>query len=138
MIRTKIAAIGASLALGVGSVLIAQPAQAVVGASFRICRSSGAFAPIAVWDTGSSYEAYLYGDGACTSWLDAAGIRVDTDPTGRSHSYKLKVTDADGNGGSYGPCHTNSDNHASDPPNPGSGNPTRVYYRNYDHGDCTN
>lgn len=54
-------------------------------------------------------------------------VRVDTDPYGPSHSYKINPV-----GAPVGPCHTNSDNHSSDPPNYAD-----VYYQNFNHGNCT-
>lgn len=106
------------------SIMGVQPASAA-GSWITVCNSADGYARIAA----TSYGAI--GVGNCTAWPlnnTDGQVRVDTDPDGPSHSYKIKP-----DGGSYGPCHTNSDNHSSDPPNV-----TKVYYKNYNHGDCTN
>jgi hypothetical protein len=72
----------------------------------------------------------------CTPWLDPTGIRVDTDPYGPSHSYRLAAVGT-GSNGAWSACHSNSDNHASDPPQSSLG-PWKIWYRNYDQGNCTN
>jgi hypothetical protein len=124
-LRRRLLAALASLALlfTLGAAT-AVPAQASIEPTFKICNDHG-FEYIEVHNGGYSSGLLrpYYGD--CTGWIAMAGTRVDTDPEGPSHSYRI-------NGG---PCHTNSDNHDSDPPNTAG---KIVNYRNYDHGDCTN
>ena len=91
----------------------------------KICNSSLSFTRITVNNWGS-----LPPGSSCTAYLlnGSNQVRVDTDPDGPSHSYIINPV-----GAPVGPCHTNSDNHNSDPPNYDT-----VYYRNFDHGNCTN
>lgn len=101
----------------------AVPADAA-SSQITICNSSLSFTRIKpnAW-------GYLQ-PGACSPWLYNGNnnVRVDTDPDGPSHSYIINPV-----GAPVGPCHNDSDNHSSDPPNYET-----VYYRNFDHGNCTN
>ena len=131
--RSKLATISASFILGIGgAALTAVPAHA--DTYIRVCNSggtSGSYTRITV----SNWSGGVY-PGQCTGLIPnfAGQVTVDTDPDGPSHSYKIKPCNSDStNCDSYGPCHTNSDNHASNPPDV-----ARVYYRNFNHGDCTN
>jgi hypothetical protein len=123
--------------MSIAAALYAQPAHAIISGSTKVCVSTGSFGDIEVANGRGSMIRLDHRFGACTGWLEPSGVWVDTDPDGPSHSYKLKAT-GDGANGSYGDCHTNSDNHMSNPPDPTGGSNWTIYYRNYDHGDCTN
>lgn len=106
------------------SVVGVQPASAASD-YITVCNSSLSFTRISVRPTGGSLSQ---GWCAARQYNGDNRVRVNTDPTGASHSYIINPV-----GGPVGPCHTNSDNQSSDPPNYET-----VYYRNFDHGDCTN
>jgi hypothetical protein len=128
-IRRRVAAAAVSLVLGAGGAMLAEaPAEAAIDT--KICNSADGFTWIKVKHSSSGID-YLLWVGQCAPWLSngSGQISVDTDPYGSSHSYKIKV-----DGGSYGDCHVDSDNHSSNPPNVNK----IVYYKNYDHGNCTN
>jgi hypothetical protein len=117
-----------ALALGISYATVA-PAEAITEPPFQVCDSSLSFGKINVYRDSPYFDMLVY-IGGCTPEISPSNVLVDTDPYGPSHSYKIKVE-----GGSYGDCHTDSDNHASNPPNAYG---KKVYYRTFDHGDCTN
>lgn len=120
----------------------AAPLPAAEGlGNFQICNSADGFTGIVVKDIDNSDwdEEGAYGLGHCTGWMYPAGVRVDTDPYGPSHSFKAKrVNVANGYTPGYGPCHTNSDDHSYDPANPPLNENWRIYIKNYNRGNCTN
>ena len=119
----RLAAAGSALVLAGALSLTALPAQAAT--NIKICNSSLSFTSIK-----PNHGQGVLQPGNCSPYMYNGddGVRVDTDYTGASHSYKINPV-----GGPVGPCHTNSDNHASNPPNYDT-----VYYINFDHGNCTN
>jgi hypothetical protein len=125
MFRTRIVSAAFALVLaGAGAVLAVQPASAA-STYITICNSSLSFTTIQ-----PNHGQGVLQPGWCsgTMYNGDNGVRVDTDYSGSSHSYKINPV-----GAPVGPCHTNSDNHSSDPPNYAT-----VYYQNFDHGNCTN
>lgn len=127
------------------SALAATPAQADAGLEngyMEVCNSSGSVADITVYDGYGAID-YLYhvADGDCQ--LDPPdytrglrnvnnNVRVDVEDHEPQDvdSYKIgHISEG------YGPCHEDSENHASDPPN--SYEPYGARYRNYTTGNCT-
>jgi hypothetical protein len=122
MLKTRLAAIGASALLVASGAVLAQPAQAA--STIVVCNSPISWTRIAATGWG------FIGEGNCSGALPNGSnqVRVDTDPDGPSHSYWTTYDNLP-----HGSCHTDSDNHSSDP-----SNYAKVTYRNFDHGNCTN
>jgi hypothetical protein len=134
---------GLSVAAPAKSPVAPPPAAASISYNIMICASALSFTTLYEHDIdGSSNPGHFinadpdFAPTQCTPWLDPTGIRVDTDPYGPSHSYKLAAV-GPGSDGSWSTCHTNSDNHASNPPQSSSG-AWKIWYKNFDNGDCTN
>lgn len=137
------------LALG-GLGVTATPASAIQQGASKICESYWAYTYIKAKDivSGASNNLTNYpmtdsrGEiGECSGYHTSSNWRVDTDPMGASHSYRTRYDFYIGGGwelGSWNGCHTNSDNHSSNPADNTGSNAMRVVYENYDHGDCTN
>jgi hypothetical protein len=111
------------------------PAQAVNYGSIKIAVTDGSFTSMYVYRDSQSNGIEWVIPGDSTTWLYPVGVRVDTDPLGTSHSYRIKPTGT-GASNDWGPCHENSDNHSSDPPQSTSGYSWVIYYKNYDDGYC--
>jgi len=133
----------------VAQVVAPAPAQAAEGSgNIKICVYWSSYTWIRAFKTDGSYSNQLTqfddnGDdlGECTGWQTPSGMRVDTDPTGLSHSWRTKyIKDGSLNVDAWpwGECHENSDNHSADPVNPPPSENWRIVYKNYDDGDCTN
>lgn len=145
--KKKIVSGAAALAMAVGAPFLGVlPAEAAVGKTSKICAYWSAYTYIKAKDiaTGASNNLTPFdgnGDnlGECTSYHNAADWRVDTDPMGASYSYKTRYDKYIGGSwqiGGWNACHTNSNNHSSNPADPTDGTPWRVVYVNYDGGDC--
>lgn len=125
----------------------ALPAQAASGQS-KVCVSARSWTYVKAKDivTGATNNLTPYDDngdgiGECTTFHTASNWRIDTDPMGASHSYRYRYDIQRGTGdydlGDWHSCHTNSDNHSSDPQDPSSGDaPWRVVIQNFDDGYC--
>lgn len=122
------------------------PAQAATGQS-KICVASRSWTYIKAKDTvtGATNTLTQFDDngdliGECTSYHNASNWSVDTDPQGSAHSYRIRYdvqrSAGDYDLGDWHSCHTNSDNHSSDPQDPPSGVNWRVVYQNFDGGNC--
>jgi hypothetical protein len=146
LLRRTLTALIAALALLGLTFTSTAPAQAAVGHSSKICAYWSSYTYIKAKDiaTGASNNLQPFdgngdGLGECTSYHKAEDWRVDTDPMGASHSYKIrydKYVSGSWQIGGWNGCHYNSDNHSSNPQDPTDGTLWRVVYRNYDGGDC--
>lgn len=145
----KLPTLLASAALVAGGMVAATPAEAASYGSSKICIKSTSWTYIKAKDinTGATNSLTPWPGpdggslGECTGYHYGPYWRVDTDPQGSAHSYRTRydvLIGGDWNVGNWNDCHTNSDNHSSDPADPNSGATWRIVYTNYDHGDCTN
>lgn len=123
----------AAVVLGLGGLfLTATPAAAQN--YVNLCNSEYSVETIRVYSDLPSYNVYLT-PGACTSFFNGYdNLRVDVEYcTGGCrdvNSYKIGEI-----GVGWGPCHEDSENSASNPPD--SYNENGIRYRNYDTTRCS-
>jgi hypothetical protein len=116
------------VAVGIAGVM-----QTYALTNIKICNSSASAAKIEAYKTDWSWHKTL-SPNYCSSWVNNTGsnpVRVDVEYDFGGvdvDSYKLGRI-----GSGYGPCHTNSENSASNPPDDAS---QGVRYRNYRGGSC--
>lgn len=137
--RKRLLAALSSLALAFGLGLVAtQPAEALTNDWTKVCNSDYSVAEILVKvydDPSWGYFQVELNSGQCTGTIYNAhdNIRVDTEYQAgilmQVHSYKIGEI-----GVGWGPCHDDSDNSASNPPD--SYNVNGIRYRNYHTYHC--
>jgi hypothetical protein len=120
----------ATAAAAVGAIGIVSPASAQT--NIKICSSSASYGQIEAFKTDLSWSQKLE-PGQCTGWINNTGtnpVHVDVNSSiyDDVNSYELGKI-----GYGYGPCHTYSNNHDSDPPDDA---PDGVRYRNFHGGTC--
>jgi hypothetical protein len=101
----------------VSALFLAQPAEAIVGPTQKICNSSNSVAWIKVWRIGggSGFPSYIAPDGTCGTFAQTDNeLRVDVDPEWGPSDVDSYRIGQEGEG--YGPCHS-GENDSSDPPN---------------------
>jgi hypothetical protein len=107
----------------------ATSSQAAEGPEVRVCNSPNSIAPIKVWNINSSWYDYLQPDDCGYAPNGNNSARVDVNPEGAGvpdvDSYKVGEVV-----GTYGACHDNSENSASNPPQPNAA------YKNYPGAHC--
>jgi hypothetical protein len=125
----------AAFVLTLGVVVSAVP-HVSAATTLKICNSSISANYIKAYNDSRHEEHYIAPDHCDTVYNGDGNARVDVDPYDRPvgdyikdiDSYKLGVI-----GEGYGPCHEDSENNASDPPNTA---PDGVRYRNYVNSTC--
>ena len=134
----RVAAGVSAVVLGVAGVFVAAPAQAAENYANAVCNSDYSDAGIRVFSDypGATYS-YNLAAGQCVSrpWNGADNLRVDVEYPSHSvfgdiDSYKIGEI-----GVGWGPCHTGSENSASNPPD--SYNANGIRYRNYSNSNCS-
>jgi hypothetical protein len=120
------------------SVMFTQPAAAAENYANAVCNSDYSYNSIRVYSNypGATYS-YTLGAGQCVSrpWNGADNLRVDVEGCSNIiqcwdiDSYKIGEINV-----GWGPCHEDSENDASDPPD--SYNDNGIRYRNYRTTTC--